>query len=324
MWKHIFRPIKGLGNWLWNNKGLSLTGKFIVSNFFFPMGLNLSGQSNLPINYAHSNPITTQYEQKYIQPNENFDTFKYNLNEWATKLSKNELSKNNLEKKTIVLDPGHCEEFPSKNAFEYKINLEVCEKLKPFLENLGYNVILTRTDHSAVNKDSIDYNKDGEINNKDDLIARIEFGKKNNADYFMSIHCNAFRSKSKSKASQKKASEKKGTEIYFYGLKNQKQENDKKINYNYNLKDIKIYSEKNMGFGKKMNGAFSKNNIETKVIGSDFIVLKENPAERSILIELGYLTNKEDREYIKSEEGQKHFVQAITNYFKEQKTLAQN
>ena len=52
--------------------------------------------------------------------------------------------------------------------------------------------------------------------------------------------------------------------------------------------------------------------------GVDTHTLGERPAKKNVLIELGYLSNKHDRELLNSREGQLLFAQAIAQYFKDQ------
>ncbi|MCM8710081.1 N-acetylmuramoyl-L-alanine amidase [Clostridium sp. SYSU_GA19001] len=105
---------------------------------------------------------------------------------------------------TIVIDPGHGGKITSEKepiapgskimkaknvsgAFgivtktpEYSINLSVSMKLKEYLNNAGYKVIMTRTSNSET------------IGN----IQRAEIGNKNNADLVMRIHADSSADKS--------------------------------------------------------------------------------------------------------------------------------
>ncbi len=80
-------------------------------------------------------------------------------------------------KKTIVLDPGHG---GSANGAMYEgvaektINLAVGKKLERLLKEKGYNVVMTRTDDSAVG-----------------LYRRADIANAVNADIFVSVHSNA-------------------------------------------------------------------------------------------------------------------------------------
>ncbi|NLK43627.1 MAG: AMIN domain-containing protein [Tissierellia bacterium] len=86
----------------------------------------------------------------------------------------------NLDKnhKTIVIDPGHGGDKPGaisvRKRFEKDLNLSVSLKLRDKLENLGYNVIMTR-------------DTDVDI----DLYERARIANDSDADLFVSIHGNS-------------------------------------------------------------------------------------------------------------------------------------
>ncbi|MCI0513121.1 Ig-like domain-containing protein [candidate division KSB1 bacterium] len=75
----------------------------------------------------------------------------------------------------FCLDPGHGD-YPHDKPFETRINLQVAQFLKAYLEQSGATVILTRTD-SAMNVT---------------LSQREALANRNNVDFFHSIHHNAF------------------------------------------------------------------------------------------------------------------------------------
>lgn len=109
---------------------------------------------------------------------------------------KNKQSQN----KTIVVDPGHSSSpltgqeaqapgssimkakdtigavSPYSGLYEYKINLEIARKLKAYLSQKGFNVIMTKNSEKE-DKSNID---------------RAEIGNNNNADLVIRIHCDSF------------------------------------------------------------------------------------------------------------------------------------
>lgn len=95
--------------------------------------------------------------------------------------------------KLIVLDPGHGGKDPGAIGFSKKNNektvaLQVAHKLKKKLEEkLNVTVLLTRDSDEFVS-----------------LQSRTDFANKNDADLFISLHCNAHRK-----------SEVKGIEVYY-------------------------------------------------------------------------------------------------------------
>lgn len=80
-------------------------------------------------------------------------------------------------KSTIVIDPGHGGSSSGahyEGIYEKNINLAVSLKLQALLQNYGYNVVMTRSDDTAV-----------------DLYARADIANAVEADLFVSIHSNA-------------------------------------------------------------------------------------------------------------------------------------
>lgn len=96
---------------------------------------------------------------------------------------------NNSYTKTIVVDPGHggIDGGTSKGSvLEKDINLDIAKRLKVYLEQKGYKVILTRdTDKSL---DSL--SNGGGSRHQRDLRARVDIINKSNAQLFLSIHGN--------------------------------------------------------------------------------------------------------------------------------------
>jgi len=93
--------------------------------------------------------------------------------------------------KTIIIDPGHGGKDPgaisSRGLQEKTVNLRISRYLKEELEQMGFNVILTRSADSFLS-----------------LAQRTNTAKKNNADLFVSVHANSNRSPKVS-----------GVEIYY-------------------------------------------------------------------------------------------------------------
>lgn len=98
-----------------------------------------------------------------------------------------------FNKALVVLDPGHGGEDPGAigkyGTKEKDINLSIAKILKEKLEKVGFKVLLTRQDDTFV-----------------PLVKRTKFANDNNADLFISIHCNA---------SRKPTGTDKGFEVYF-------------------------------------------------------------------------------------------------------------
>lgn len=79
--------------------------------------------------------------------------------------------------RTIVIDPGHggkADGAKYQGVPEKTINLSVARKLEVILKNLGYNVVMTRTDDSTIG-----------------LYERADIANAVSADLFVSLHSNA-------------------------------------------------------------------------------------------------------------------------------------
>lgn len=82
----------------------------------------------------------------------------------------------------VVIDPGHGGKDPGASVdgyLEKDINLNISLKLKDILIDKKIDVIMTREKDETV-----------------DLKLRCEIANKNNADYFISVHCNSSKDKS--------------------------------------------------------------------------------------------------------------------------------
>ena len=91
---------------------------------------------------------------------------------------------------TIVIDAGHGGADGGVTGIttgtkESDINLSISKYLAKYLQNDGYNVILTRSDSAAVCS-GIKYNK------REDMRARKEILSSASPDLVISIHCNAY------------------------------------------------------------------------------------------------------------------------------------
>ncbi|MFZ9682716.1 MAG: N-acetylmuramoyl-L-alanine amidase family protein [Cephaloticoccus sp.] len=89
------------------------------------------------------------------------------------------------ELRTIVIDPGHGGRDPGKENRRLKVNektmaLDTALRLQRMLENMGYRVLLTRTEDRHLGADKAS-----------DLLERGAMAKRAGADLFISLHYNA-------------------------------------------------------------------------------------------------------------------------------------
>ncbi len=205
--------------------------------------------------------------------------------------------------KTIVVDPGHGGKDPgaisSSGLQEKTINLRVAKYLKEELEQMGFNVILTRSQDSSLS-----------------LAERTNIAKKHNADLFVSIHAN-------SNHSQKVN----GAEIYYLSpahLRAQERSVRLARSENFQGKSISLDTKailwdllisKNYGFSVELSDIFY---LTFKNLGfnikppkkAPFYVLKYAYVP-SVLVEMGYLSNIYEEKALRKNYYQKQIAHAI-------------
>ena len=225
----------------------------------------------------------------------------------APKIEKSE------RKRIVVLDPGHGGKDCGAQVYkicEKSIVLDIAQKLKSTLTKRGYIVIMTR-------------DKDKYIS----LTDRTKFANDKNADVFISIHANSLNNKSKNYNITN------GIETYF--LSPSKSERAKKIAELENKDEIEImnYFSK-LSFLNSINSQrmiasnklaidiqsgmlLSVRNMYSKVIDGG---VREGPfwvlagaLMPSILIEVGYMTYKDELERLKNMEYRQMLANGIAN-----------
>lgn len=223
---------------------------------------------------------------------------------------------------TIVIDAGHGGKDPGnlggEGIIEKDVALAVALKLGAMIEkNMpDVKVVYTRKTDVFI-----------------ELWERPAIANKNNADLFISIHCNAHDNTSAM-----------GSETYAMGLHKTKGNLDvaKRENSSILLEEDYEENDNYAGFDPKSPEAhiifslFQNNNLYqslglaenieanfkaiTKlksrgVKQAGFLVLWKTTMP-SVLVELGFLTNKDDRDYLKGETGQKNTALSIYNAIK--------
>tara|TARA_B000000477_G_scaffold51366_1_gene43206 strand:- start:417 stop:1586 length:1170 start_codon:yes stop_codon:yes gene_type:complete len=248
------------------------------------------------------------------------------LNKQNNKIEK-QATKNNksIKKKryTVVLDPGHGGRDPGtsykKLISEKEIVLNFSVLLKKKLENNGYRVFLTRGDDRYIK-----------------LKDRVKFAKSKGADLFISIHVDA-----------SKYSSTRGFSVYTLserGLDREAEkvarlENSLSVFSRKGLKGVNLKKGRNLIDHHNINEAFRKardSSFEFAEILVDkvsersqkltrphryagFAVLK-SPNYPSVLVELGFITNDNDRQNFNNRNWQSSiankFVEAVNKNFK--------
>ena len=111
----------------------------------------------------------------------------------------NAMVANEHTKQVIVIDPGHGGSDPGKvginTALEKDINLSISFKLKTYLEEKGYEVVLTRTDDNGL------YSLEDNNKKRADMKKRVSIINETNPVMAISVHQNSF-SQASSKGAQ--------------------------------------------------------------------------------------------------------------------------
>ncbi|KAA9340825.1 N-acetylmuramoyl-L-alanine amidase family protein [Adhaeribacter soli] len=223
--------------------------------------------------------------------------------------------------RTVVIDAGHGGKDPGCNGLvskEAEIALKVALELGRQIENHlpDVKVIYTRKDDSFV-----------------ELIDRAGLANKNRADLFISIHCNSGPSSAF------------GTETYCMGLhtsegnlKVAKRENAvilKEENYKekYNGFDPSspqshimfalyqsAYMENSLRFAQKVEHQFKhKVGRSSRGVKQAGLLVLWKSAMPSALIEIGFLTNRNEEKYLNDKTNQTYMASGIYKAFKEYK-----
>lgn len=226
---------------------------------------------------------------------------------------------------TVVIDPGHGGKDPGalgSISKEKDIVLSVAKKLgdKINSNHSDVKVVYTRNTDKFV-----------------PLDERPRIANKNNAQLFISIHCNAL---------DKRRVSPQGVETYILGLHRSQDNLEVAKRENSVIVYEENYETKYQGFDPRepesyiifefMSNKFLEQSLNfasltqhelingakrtnRNVRQAGFLVLRETGMP-SVLIELGYITNREEERYMNSQQGQASLVNSIYNAFTKYKT----
>lgn len=224
--------------------------------------------------------------------------------------------------RTVVIDAGHGGTDPGCSgeiAKEKDITLAIALKVGKYIEEKieGVKVIYTRKTDVFI-----------------ELHERADIANRNNADIFISIHCNA-----------NPSSNPYGTETYVMGLHKTEANLDVAKRENSVILKEDDYADKYDGFDPNSpeahiifslyQNAFLESSIRLAssiesefkdrvsrhsrgVHQAGFLVLYKT-AMPSVLVETGFLTNKNEEKYLVSEEGQDYIASAVFRAFRSYK-----
>lgn len=216
---------------------------------------------------------------------------------------------------TVILDAGHGGKDPGNSYhgfIEKEISLKTTLKIGSLLENeKGIKIIYTRKSDVFI-----------------ELANRPKVANKANANLFVSIHCNSVKNLTPS-----------GTETFVMGLSRHDMNLEVAKNENSVILLEKNYKEKYQGFDpKKPESLIGLTMMQEENLNNSILLAKEiqdnftNKLKRnsrgikqqplwvldaasmpSVLIELGFLSNKEEGAFLNSEEGQDKMAKQIAN-----------
>lgn len=187
----------------------------------------------------------------------------------------------------IMIDPGHGGidyGTVSGNVFEKAVNLDVANRLKKSLSNIGYKVLMTRNRDIFLAGSS---NIRGTLEKKD-LDARIKLLNSSNASLFISLHVD----------SDPSQPQRNGSTVYYNPY----------ISGSEKLAEI-LQSELNKVTLNGMNRASNTS------CSADFYILR-NANITGVLVETGFITNKTEKEGFMQEKFKTDLADAISNGIK--------
>jgi len=265
----------------------------------------------------------------------------------AYSVKKDTVIKTGYKLKTIIVDAGHGVKpdpsGPGKFSVgsagifstERGVTLMVAQKLQKAIEKdiEGVNVVMTRKTETDIS-----------------LQRRPEIANENKGDLFISIHCNAL----PNKVIRERVGTKRGKAVYktrsvvdrsgrgvlmlVYGLKRTgEQQNEIKSNQVNQMEDevdlndpitiiltneyLRRFRQKSITLANILADEFvSVDGRRLEGIREQSLNVLVHAAMPSVLIEIGYITNLEEEEYLNSEKGQEEIVATIVRAIQNYKT----
>lgn len=231
--------------------------------------------------------------------------------------------------KKIIIDAGHGGKDPGCHGIysnEKTITLAISKKVGKLVKDFYKNeveIAFTRTTDELAGGDYMSISQS--------LLYRTDFANKQKGDLFISIHVNS---------TPRKNSPVKGTLVLVCGPTrvdekenaigenaNNFEENEGLLNPNDPATSIIVaqYSQaflaQSIVFGSKLNEEFVNQGRVTEGLRQQSLQVLASSAMPGVLIEIGYLNNIEEENYLNSEEGQNEVALAIfkaIKYYKDE------
>jgi N-acetylmuramoyl-L-alanine amidase len=226
--------------------------------------------------------------------------------------------------KTVVIDAGHGGKDPGahgSHSFEKNVALAIAKKVNYLLKEAmpEVKVIMTRSTDRFIQ-----------------LNKRAEIANSNNANLFVSIHCN-----SSPEGTAAIAHKEKGVMLLVYGYHRKEEqlealrenasiyiEKDYKKNYAfYNEKDptsmivlntfMQKYRKQSILFGEILDKQFKNTDgRRSSGVKEQGVLILAHAAMPAVLVETGYINNPSEEKYLNSESGQSEIAGSIVRSIK--------
>ena len=255
-----------------------------------------SGPSSSSGQVVSLNSDTILFKSSQTTGNDGYTWYKISTLNKKTGYIRGDLVKEySLAGKTIVIDAGHgsykSEDFaggidkgnigPTKKLEEKDTNLEISLYLRAYLEASGATVVLCRPTDVGVFQ----------------LSTRAQVANENNADIFISVHCNASTTDSK----------KKGVITYYFGGNAATPVN------------ATLLAKRKALAADVQNALLAENGGVNLGTGSDAFTVLVKSTMPSILVEVAYITNPEEEALLATAAYQelcgKGIYKGVLNYF---------
>ncbi len=187
--------------------------------------------------------------------------------------------------KLIYVDPGHGGRDPGaiyKDIYEAPINLEISKKLAQKLEKLGAIVYMTRTGDYDISDPNAWNKKHSDLQNRVNLIEKV------NADLYLSIHLNADTS-----------NKWQGAQVFYDDV-----------------------NDKNKILAETLQESFKKNLKSTRKVKeiSTYYMYRRIENVPGVLVEVGFLTNANERYLLRQNTYQNKvcdaIIEGVLNFYK--------
>lgn len=197
----------------------------------------------------------------------------------------------------ISIDPGHGGvdggAMDNQGLMEKDINLDISLDLKRQLESDGFDIVMTREEDKSL-EDLSDANRSRYIR---DIYARTDILKESKPDAFASIHVNSNEDPSI-----------RGIRVYYYPKSEEGKELAESICKSMNC-----------------NRFLKRTTIEATALPENYHLLRE-VEYAGVLVETGFITNKEDNKLLRDERYKKELSYAIkdgiTEYLKQVENIS--